>query len=348
MREIENHKNKLFAGSLSGNEIMEATKNLIIWLEINYHNLDKDAMSYADSTFANMEELVKSGLERMPDSSLKRKYLRQLKLEQIDCENIIKNKLGSLEAEPDVIIEPMKEMENMATPFLQDAFNFLTDLTYYIQSDTNRLTCLSLYYSTIDEIICALHLARHHFYLQAFAHLRTVLETIDKVKVFKLHPELIEIWSSNDYKQKQKELSPSAIRKKLGVHKYDELYGVLSELGPHPSYKSFQSRTVAKQSKDKKPIVQILSGGTPLEHLMMFFYSIALIIIGMLIINIFEFGGEHLLSEERENTLEKLKTSLTEFNEQFFIIWLEENEMDGTGIKDILLKLEQDVEKIYR
>jgi cob(I)alamin adenosyltransferase len=83
------------------------------------------------------------------------------------------------------------------------------------KSDLKRIAPISLIYGCIDEFSSALHLARHHYYFQANTHLRTVLETLDKISLFIKFPENIDIFLGDDQEKARKKLSHANVRTKI-------------------------------------------------------------------------------------------------------------------------------------
>ena len=50
--------------------------------------------------------------------------------------------------------------------------------------------CLTAICSCFDELISALHLSRHNYFGQSNTHLRSILETLDRVELFNKYPEM--------------------------------------------------------------------------------------------------------------------------------------------------------------
>lgn len=127
---------------------------------------------------------------------------------------------------------------------------------------------LNLLYLCIDELIAAFHLARHFFNNQAFSHIRSVVENLDKVELFLQQPKWAELWANDDPEQektKRREFMPSSVRKKLGKESYDPIYGMFSELGPHGTFSGVGWRTALdiQESTWDQFVYNIWIGGSP-------------------------------------------------------------------------------------
>jgi hypothetical protein len=83
--------------------------------------------------------------------------------------------------------------------------------------------------------------------------------------LFFQHPKLAEVWGGGDERAIIKELSPGAIRKKLGKPKFDPVYGFFTELGTHGTFEALRKRVTQTGKKDGRAQVAMRIGGTPWE-----------------------------------------------------------------------------------
>ena len=128
-----------------------------------------------------------------------------------------------------------------------------------------QFAVLGLLYWTVDELTAAFYLAERRYTTQAYNHLRTVNDLLDKAQLFFHHPQWAEVWGSGDKKTIIKELSPGAIRKKLGKPKFDPVYGFFSELGTHGTFEALRKRVTQTRNKNGRIQIAMRIGGTPLE-----------------------------------------------------------------------------------
>lgn len=140
---------------------------------------------------------------------------------------------------------PAGELAAKAEPELVSVLQAVLDL---LDSARERLSHIpnfhiqyALVYAALDEFVAALHLARYRYYIQANAHLRAVLEIGNLLQAFDADSALLTVWASEDWREREKQLSPKAVRKKLGVGR-DSLYGHLCDVGSHQTFRAFQSR----------------------------------------------------------------------------------------------------------
>lgn len=303
----------------------------LAWLKDNYNEMDSEAQTYVDKVFDGILDIAGENIGKLPESYEKRKASKLYKIatgKHHSIEQLLQQLESNSSQKEDIAIE----MEGYAISGIQDIMDFLLEIRENTK-DMSLIPCVSLLHSCIDEFLVSIYLARHNYFIQANAHLRTIYETKDRVKLFCREPKFLEIWSGNDYKLKNKELSPSAVRKKLGDVDYDEFYEFLSDIGTHPSYKSFQSRTVILKSDDSKKHIKIMVGGQPFEHLRIFFYSSLLRIINDVLFTIFEFGKEVIKEEDVNMVLNKQESTMKLFTSKHYIRWVEENGMDASELK---------------
>ncbi len=146
----------------------------------------------------------------------------------------------------------------------QSILDLLWDASQKSQNGIAQFATLGLLYWTVDELTAAFYLAERRYTTQAYSHLRTVHDLLDKAQLFFRHPHWAEVWGGSDKKNIIRELSPAAIRGKLGKPRFDPVYGFFSELGTHGTFEALQKRTQAGK-KDGRTQVAMRIGGTPWE-----------------------------------------------------------------------------------
>jgi hypothetical protein len=114
-------------------------------------------------------------------------------------------------------------------------------------------------------LTAAFYLAERRYTTQAYSHLRTVNDLLDKAELFFCQPQWAEVWGSGDRDKILKELKPSAVRKKLGRPGFDPIYGFFTELGTHGTFEALQQRVTQTGKNEDRTQVAMRIGGTPWE-----------------------------------------------------------------------------------
>ena len=168
---------------------------------------------------------------------------------------------------------------------------------------------ISLFYLCIDELLTAFHLTQHAFVNQAYSHIRSIFENLDKIDLFHQQPEWAEIWASDnpeDRKKVRTELNPSKVRKKLGRDTFDPIYGMFSELGPHGTFRGIKSRSARKvRENEKNPEIHLWIAGCPFEHNYIWLCSFLLYTIIKMLLKITDVYAEYLNEEEIAKILDE-------------------------------------------
>lgn len=183
------------------------------WLTENDSNFDTDAKTYSDTLFNNLFSAAEKNARNLPESPERRHAIRtavagqnkHYKAEQF---------LNGLEMPPTENDEIAKKWSTLVLDGTQIILDFLFDITDSGKQENYRIVFIGLFYNCVDEITAAHSLARHHYFLQANTHLRTILEILDRTELFARDSKWIDLWSSNDGKKIWNELRPKAVRKK--------------------------------------------------------------------------------------------------------------------------------------
>ena len=109
----------------------------------------------------------------------------------------------------------------------------------------------------------AFYLAERRYTTQAYGHLRTVHDLLEKAELFFQQPAWADVWASGDKKKILEELSPGAIRRKLGRPKFDPVYGFFTELETHGTWEALRKRVTQTGKKEDRVQVAMRIGGTP-------------------------------------------------------------------------------------
>ncbi len=298
MMEVNNRLRSLVTAALSDEDSQDATIQFLHWLNERYEELDDEAKKYADRVMDEMKLNVRESIPKIVDPIKKREAMRLLAKAQ-DKHFDLKRFLEALEApsldEKDSIIEAYDSTVHI----LQKVFDLVYDISSQKGQDSKGICIIALLHNCIDEIIVASHLVRHNYHIQAVAHLRNVIETIDKVKLFDAQPEWINVWIEGDYKRVQRDLSPAAVRQKLGSEKHDPIYSLLSKLGIHTGAEILLARIrVEKHAETQREVRAMYVGGSKDEFLALIAGFFLIYVVSLLFNPIFKIGEGVLNQEE--------------------------------------------------
>lgn len=322
LEQVLNKRNEFFS---TGLPTEESFKLFVQWLAANEVNLSSEALEYFDQILINFSKVAEKNIENMPESPEKRRAIRtaaSIGGTHFKADGLLRG----LEKEPKDPDPTLTEWSAVILKIHQTILDLLFDVTLMSKRQKQPIVFIGMSYACIDELTAALHLARHHYYAQASSHLRTVLESFERMELFAKHPEFIEIWAGDDKAKILKELKPSAVRKKLGRPSFDPLYGFLSEQGTHPTFEMFKGRTGRGPSDDGT--ARVFVAGTPFVHVRIIHFSLALIVGNLVIGKIASlFEGIYNREECASLILERSK-EVKAFLERHFVPWANENSLE--------------------
>jgi hypothetical protein len=303
---------------------------------------DEGVQEFFDKILEKFLPEAKRVIDEMPEGKEKRKAKRIYKIatgKHFEAESLIK----ILEQPARDEKEDSEEIRKIFINSLQNILDLLSDAVEPSRKGIAELAKFGLFYLCIDELLAAFHLAQHSFVSQAYSHLRTILEALDKIELFNQKPEWAELWASVDPRQKReqlKDLSPASIREKLGGERYDPFYSCFSEFGPHGTFRTIQTRSARKpELVDGRPQIHFWVGGCPFEHNIMFINSFLLFTLGLLLSKIGSIYA-HLLNREetREIAIQFMEES-KRFYEKYFLPWAEKEGLDVGPLMEYLKKI---------
>jgi hypothetical protein len=210
--------------------------------------MDAEANAHFDNLLKIIPNMFEIGLRNVPDSPDKRKMLRAIagtRRKHHRSQDLLK-RLGMPYPVPRPIVEAARPIFLEAH---QSILDLLWDATQQSQNGVAQFATLGLLYWTVDELTAAFYLAERRYTTQAYNHLRTVHDLLDKAQLFFHHPEWAEVWGSGDKQKIIRELSPGAIRKKLGKPRFDPVYGFFTELGTHGTFEALRKRVTQAGKK---------------------------------------------------------------------------------------------------
>jgi hypothetical protein len=308
----------------------------------NEASMDAEAKAHFDYLLEIIPNMFELGLRNVPDSPYKRKVLRAIAAtrRQHHRSQDFLSRLGM----PYPVSRPLVEA---ARPIFLEAHQSILDLLWdasqQSQEGVAQFAVLGLLYWTVDELTAAFYLAERRYTTQAYNHLRTVNDLLDKAQLFFHHPQWAEVWGSGDKKTIIKELSPGAIRRKLGKPKFDPVYGFFSELGTHGTFEALQKRVTQTRNKNGRIQIAMRIGGTPLESEVDVVIACCIITVLSTLITIGQVYQTRLHAEEVLAILRSRLDSNIAFLQEYFVDPLLKAGIDAStlteGYKKLMLTL---------
>jgi hypothetical protein len=207
----------------------------------HYDEASADGKAYVDDKMAKIPDVFELILKNAPDAPDVRRLRRTIgrakgkhpqSLQLIDNFHIIRDQSD----------KRIEEAKNVFCNVMQCLLDMLFDATQEFHTGPAKISILGLFYWLIDELTAAQFLARRGYATQAYTHLRVSLEILDKIELFTLHPEFVEIWGSGNDKEIFEQLAPPRVRERLGKDSRDSMYKYFSEQGSHATFTAIQPR----------------------------------------------------------------------------------------------------------
>ncbi len=246
-------------------QLRDKVKEVLDYAVANESSMDDEANAYFNNFMDTVAGLFEREISNLADSPDKRKMLRLVagvKRKHHKAETFLK-RLGMPYPVPIQIVEAARPIFLDAQ---QSVLDLLWDATQQSQQGVAQFATLGLFYWTVDELTAAFYLAERRYTTQAYGHLRTVHDLLEKAELFFHQPEWADVWASDDKKEILKELSPGAIRRKLGRPKFDPVYGFFSELGNHGTWEALRKRVKQTGKRKDRAQVAMRIGGTPWDR----------------------------------------------------------------------------------
>jgi len=323
------------------------------YMKDNYNQLDEETKNWIDNAIEKMlnsaQKKIEKKIEDMDDSIERRNLARELsklKGEHFESKKLIKILENEVQDETEIleIIRVIFEKR------LQNYLDFLFDASKNIHKGPEIAALVGILYLCVDEFLTSFHLSQHFFINQTYTHIRSIWENLDKVELFSIKPEYLELWFSEDPKDTKKilyEFSPASVREKLGKQRYDPIYGFFSELGIHGTFKTIQSRSAIKITNsdlDKKTIA-FWVGGVPFEHNIIFVNTFLIITLFMALLKVFKLFLDIINAKEAESIMLEAACELTDYFSKYVCEWAKNNNLDITAIVDWLNEVQKNLEK---
>jgi hypothetical protein len=284
----------------------------------NEASMDAEANAHFDGLLKIIPNMLEIGLRNVPDSPDKRRMLRAIAgtRRKHHWSQDLLMRLGM----PYPVLRPIVEA---ARPIFLEAHQSILDLLWdaaqHSQDGVAQFATLGLLYWSVDELTAAFYIAERRYTTQAYNHLRTVHDLLDKVQLFFHHPQWAEVWGSDDKQKIRHELSPAAVRKKLGKPKFDPVYGFFTQLGTHGTFEALRKRVTQTGKKDGRTQVAMRIGGTPWESEVDTAIACCIITVLSALITIGQVYQTRLHSGEVVAILRSRSEGKTAFLQQYFV-----------------------------
>lgn len=306
-------------------------KEIFDFAVANEKFMDSEANAWFDNLLQVMANIFEEGLAKLPDSPEKRNNLRLVAL----TKNKHHRAAGFLRGLGSPLPRPFPVAEAAKPVFLaslQAVLDVLFDATRQTQNGVAQFACLSMLYWTIDELNVAFYLAERRYATQSYSHIRTVYDLLEKVELFLKQPTWAEVWGSDDKRKILKELSPAAVRTKLGKPKFNAMYSLLSEISAHGTFEAIKRRTSMTRRPNTRPNIGIRIGGVPWDSEVVASISCCIIAAMSTLIMAVGTWEDRLHIEEVSELLKVRSTETTAFLQKYFVGSMNEAGMDTSEL----------------
>lgn len=304
----------------------------------NYDELDEEAKKITDNSIDAIKKYNVQLLTQLPDSKLRRQLAR---LHASSNEKFfdIEAHIKELESPPGRIDHDLSDCIKIFTEGLKHISGFIFDITQDTLKGSANFAQISLLMLCVNELLVTLHLFKHRYVNQAYSHIRTVFEHLDKVELFRTKPEWADVWAGNDEKLKWNELRPAEVRKKLGKDKHDPIYGLFSSLGVHGSFQAVQIQAARKyREKEERPAFTFWVGGTPFEHNTVWVNAFAIYALYSVLLQTMRSFEQRLNAEEGVEILKNIFSKLKSYLLGNFLVWAKKVKLSTGDFEEFISK----------
>jgi hypothetical protein len=302
----------------------------------HFESMDGEAKAYFEHSREGLIDLCAEQINRIPDGRHRRNLARSVAMARgrhLKAENLAR----SLSGPPTYKFPIIQKAEPIFFSLLQSLLDVLHDATEQSHSGAARFATIALHFWVVDELQVAFHLAQRKYATQAYSHMRTVFDLLEKIELFHKYPKWAEVWASEDKKAIREELSPAAVRTKLGQAKFNPVYSFFSEVGIHGTFQGVQGR-VSKRRKDKESegiAVSMWVGGIPREDQVVFSISSCIFTAVSALLTAFDTFQDHLNEEDVREIIEVSIKQATKFLKEHFVGWAREAGFDVTELLEV-------------
>jgi hypothetical protein len=316
----------------------ERLKEVLDFAVANKSSLDDGAKAYYDKLLDGVSTMFEQGLAGVADSPDKRRMLRLVALTKRKhhrAENFLKG-LGKPLPVPFAVAEAGKPI---FLDTLQSVLDFLFDATREDQHGAAQFASLSMLYWTVDELTVAFYLAERKYTTQAYSHLRTVYDLLDKAELFFQEPQLAEVWSGADKRKILKELQPGAVRTKLGKPKFDPIYDFFTERGMHGTFGAVRQRAVQRERSRGNPSVAMWLGGVAWDQEVDLAVSSCILSTVLTLTTVAKVYRTRLHDAEVASIIKNRADATTDFLQKHLVNPLRESRTEAPGLADAVNQL---------
>jgi len=337
--DLRAHFEKLLHNIIPG-DLQAINQKMVEYLTYSiqhYDKLDEEAKKFTDASIEAVEKYNAQLLSQLPDGKIKRQ-LSRLHASSMGKHFDIEAHVNELESSPKKIDDNLKECVKIFTEGLKHISDLIFDVTQNIIQDSANFAQLSLLIICVNELLVTLHLLKHRYVNQAYSHIRTIFENLEKVELFRIKPQWADVWAGNDEKKKRDELRPVKVREKLGKEKHDPIYSLFSSLGVHGTFQAVQVQVVRKvKKKEERPSFTAFVGGTPFEHNIVGANGFGIYALYSVLLQLMRSFKQYLNVEEGEEILLKIFNEFKSYTNTHFLSWAKKANLK-TGDLELFLE----------
>jgi hypothetical protein len=313
-------------------------KEVLDFAVANESSMDDEAKAYYDNLLDGVATMFERGLAGMPDSPDRRKLLRLVALTKRKhhlAQNFLKG-LGRPLPVPFPVAEAAKPI---FVDTLQSVLDLLFDATRENQKGASQVASLSMFYWTVDELTTAFYLSERKYTTQAYSHLRTVYDLLDRAELFFQHPQLADVWGGSDKKKILKELAPGAVRERLGKPRFDAIYDFFTERGMHGTFSAVQKRIIGRGKSQDTTRIAMWLGGVAWDEEVDIAVSCCILTALLTLIAVAKVYQARLHSGELRAILPARADVAIEFLQKHLVKPLQDSGADVSGMSDLLKQI---------
>jgi len=314
----------------------DIVRNLLQFMMENSAHMSDEANKLVDMTLETMAKGYREQLAKAPDSLEKRQFERQLRRLEGRCPTAAQL-IAGLASDKTLKSDILAAGSRLFVPILQSIIDLLQDATATSHKGAAGFAKMALFFSCVNELAVAFHLAQRAFTNQTYGHIRTVFELCDKVDLFHQKPEEADKWTDGGKGKAWQEFSPATVREKLGKPRFDPIYGMFSQLGPHGTFdgiRLFTGKVVEKERADTKPSFHIWVGGCHREDHLIWTHGFLLIATFMVLFKIVEVYRRQLNPLDMEEALLGAAQAVIEFEKANLIPWAKASGGDPSDLEE--------------
>lgn len=331
LQEIKQFAQERLVEGLSNPKLFnERLKEVLEFAFSKEKEMDDEARAYVDSVIDGLLELMDDSIGKLPDSAHKRKMARLLALAEGKHHRADKLAEGLGNPAPKLpIAEAAKPIFLRA---VQSLLDILFDVTRHSSKGSAQFATLTMLYWCVDELNVAFFLAERKCATQAYSHIRTVHDLLGKIELFSQQPHWADVWGGEDERKILKELSPAAVREKLGRARFDPSYSLFSKSGSHGTFEGVRRRVLKHKKESDRVELTISIGGVPWDSEVVFSISMCLFAVNSTLVAAVQSFPDRLHHGEMLDIAKATTAESVEFLEKHFARWMQEEGLDASEL----------------